>query len=305
MAGIGFELRKLLRQDTFWGTICAYAYAGLISSGPWIVSILSMFLLYFLNMSLSLSQSVSGEFMVSVTWLICWSLVLSGGWQLLFTRFMADRLEEKRHDAAVPNFLGMILVLCLTLGIPVSAFLLHCCPSYKTAYALLMGAGFTLLCISWISSIVLSGMKEYGKIALAYCAGYGLTVVMGVFLRGLGTEGLLLAFVLGQAVLCFSLSGVLIAAYPSGQLVAFEFLDLKKVYPSLFLCGLLYNFGIWADKVVFWLSPSVSFCGGGAAEGQHHLRHAAFHSLFCGHSGAGCVSAPCGNGFRRCLQALF
>ena len=35
MAGIGFELRKLLRQDTLLGMIRAYAYAGVIGSGPW------------------------------------------------------------------------------------------------------------------------------------------------------------------------------------------------------------------------------------------------------------------------------
>ena len=34
MAGIGFELRKLLRKDTLLGLIRAYAYAGVISSGP-------------------------------------------------------------------------------------------------------------------------------------------------------------------------------------------------------------------------------------------------------------------------------
>ena len=36
MAGIGFELRRLLRKDTLLGLIRAYAYAGVISSGPWV-----------------------------------------------------------------------------------------------------------------------------------------------------------------------------------------------------------------------------------------------------------------------------
>ncbi len=31
MAGIGFELRKLLRKDTLLGLIRAYAYAGVCS----------------------------------------------------------------------------------------------------------------------------------------------------------------------------------------------------------------------------------------------------------------------------------
>lgn len=34
MAGIGFELRRLLRKNTLVGLIEAYAYAGIIGSGP-------------------------------------------------------------------------------------------------------------------------------------------------------------------------------------------------------------------------------------------------------------------------------
>ena len=40
MAGIGFELRKILNRDSYFALVRAYAYAGLISSGPWILSIL-------------------------------------------------------------------------------------------------------------------------------------------------------------------------------------------------------------------------------------------------------------------------
>jgi len=42
MAGIGFELRELLRRDSLWGLVRAYAYAGIISSGPWVLSILGV-----------------------------------------------------------------------------------------------------------------------------------------------------------------------------------------------------------------------------------------------------------------------
>ena len=42
VAGIGFELRKLMRRDSFWGLLRAYGYAGLISSGPWVLSILGV-----------------------------------------------------------------------------------------------------------------------------------------------------------------------------------------------------------------------------------------------------------------------
>ena len=45
MAGIGFELRKLLKKQTYGGLIQAYAFAGVISSGPWVLSIIGIMLI--------------------------------------------------------------------------------------------------------------------------------------------------------------------------------------------------------------------------------------------------------------------
>ena len=50
MAGIGFELRKLMRRDSFWGLLRAYGYAGMISSGPWVLSILGVVAILLLAM---------------------------------------------------------------------------------------------------------------------------------------------------------------------------------------------------------------------------------------------------------------
>jgi hypothetical protein len=45
MAGIGFELRKLLKRDSLLGVMQAYAYAGIISSGPWVLSIIGILII--------------------------------------------------------------------------------------------------------------------------------------------------------------------------------------------------------------------------------------------------------------------
>jgi len=42
MAGIGYELRKLLQRDSLLSVMRAYLYAGVISSGPWVLSIVGM-----------------------------------------------------------------------------------------------------------------------------------------------------------------------------------------------------------------------------------------------------------------------
>ncbi len=41
MAGIGFELRRILRRESFVNLLGAYGLAGIISSGgPWVLSVL-------------------------------------------------------------------------------------------------------------------------------------------------------------------------------------------------------------------------------------------------------------------------
>ena len=54
MAGIGFGIRDLLRRDTFLGFFRAYAYAGVIGSGPWILSFAGILLIHILGRRLGI-----------------------------------------------------------------------------------------------------------------------------------------------------------------------------------------------------------------------------------------------------------
>ncbi|MBA7649856.1 hypothetical protein ES703_57655 [subsurface metagenome] len=49
MAGIGFQLHKLLEDESFLNKAKAYIFASIITSGPWIMSILSLTLLGILS----------------------------------------------------------------------------------------------------------------------------------------------------------------------------------------------------------------------------------------------------------------
>ena len=77
MAGIGFELRKLLQRDSYAGLLKAYAYAGVISSGPWVLSIVGILLVGMIAAGSAADREVT-RFQVMVTWLILCSLVLTG-----------------------------------------------------------------------------------------------------------------------------------------------------------------------------------------------------------------------------------
>ena len=42
MAGIGFELRKIQQKNSFLSDLTAYTYGAMVSSGPWLMSVLCL-----------------------------------------------------------------------------------------------------------------------------------------------------------------------------------------------------------------------------------------------------------------------
>jgi uncharacterized membrane protein len=256
MAGIGFELRKLLDRGTFGSALQAYTAAGIISSGPWIVSILGIFAIGVMTSTSAeyWSNTYVGEFQVSVTYLMALSLIVTGPLQFLLARFVSDRHYEKRNDLILPNLLGALGLVTLLSGV-LAAAVLSCCFNASWEYRALMLAGFVLLCNIWVVVVLLSAAKAWKLILTAFVAGYAVTVSVAMALRQYGPEGLLFGFVAGNGLLLFMLLTLVARTYPTTQFLAFGFLRRSQVFVSLAFTGLLYNFAIWSDKFIFWFSP--------------------------------------------------
>ena len=111
MAGIGFELRKHLQKGSFTGYLQAYTAAGIISSGPWIISILGILAIGLMTTSEALSSAFVGKFQVSVTYLMATTLILTGPLQFLLTRFVSDRHYEQQDELILPNVFGAITLV--------------------------------------------------------------------------------------------------------------------------------------------------------------------------------------------------
>ena len=256
MAGIGFELRKLLKDNSLSGILQAYVYASVIASGPWVLSILGILVIGILSSAVSGAGLLVTQFQVSVTYLIAGSLILTGFVQLSFTRFIADRLYEEREAIVLPNFNGVTLLVTAisgVLGLSAVAFLF---PEQNLIYRLLMLTGFVLLSNIWVATIFLSGLKQYKQIVFLYALGYGVTVVASLLLQPLGLEGLLLGFVLGHGVMLLGMVVLIVRSFPAPTFMAFDFARPGAMFGSLMLVGFLYNFGVWIDKILFWFWPT-------------------------------------------------
>jgi len=259
MAGIGFELRKYLNEDSFSGTLKAYGFAGLISAGPWVLSILGVMLIGIV----ALSQKVGGheieQFTTSVTWIMGSSLVLSGLLQLVFTRFIADRLFEGHPEVINPNLFGaMLLTTAVSGAIGIALLLTIFHESFS--YEMLMLGNFVAMNNVWIVVIFVAGLKKFKHILYSFAAGYATTVCLSIILIPHGINGLLSGLLAGHAVLLFSMLAVVIPEHPlsHNDTVRADFLRRKQIFPSLIFIGLFYNLGIWIDKLMFWFFPGTS-----------------------------------------------
>ena len=259
MAGIGFELRHMLRKNTLLSLVQAYAYAGVIGSGPWVLSIVGILLVGIFSASVVVPATLVTQFQTSVTYLVACSLIYTGLVQLAFTRFISDRLFEKRKDMVLPNLHGLLVLVLLGACLLGTAALFIALPGLGLVYRLLMLAGFTLMCGVWVLTVLLSGMKRYKAIVLLFGVSYGLIVVSALLMRPWGLEGLLGGFVLGNYVLLVGMWLLVVREFnPSGPIIAFDFARRAMLYPTLMAIGLLYNLGVWIDKFMFWYFPPTS-----------------------------------------------
>lgn len=258
MAGIGFELRKILKRDSLLSLMQAYSYAALISSGPWIMSIVGILVIGLLSYAVVTPKAVIVQFQVSITYVISLSLVFTGVFQLALTRFAADRLFEKENETILPNFHAISLTVTVAGGALALLAVVFLFPAQSALYRLLLLAGFVIMCNIWIATIFLSGMKQYRAIFWIYALGYTITVLAALALRSLGLEGLMGGFVIGQALLLMAMMAMILRSFGSHRFISFEFYDRKRLYPSLMAIGFLYNVAIWIDKAMFWYTPETS-----------------------------------------------
>ncbi|MBX3192141.1 MAG: exopolysaccharide Pel transporter PelG [Labilithrix sp.] len=257
MAGIGFELRRHLRKETFAGAARAYFLASVVGSGPWILSIGSMLVIGLVAESTHRGVQTVTPFLATITYLMACSLTLAGFLQLLFVRFVADRLFEEKTAAVAPNLIGALLLTTVvsgTLGAVVAAATFH----DHVAFRMLLVATFVTLCDVWILSGLLSGVKAYRDVVAVFALGYGITVALSLVLGRLGLTGHLAGFFVGHAVMLFAMLALVLRRYPTDRFIAFDFLDRKKIFAGLALTGGLLNAAVWIDKFVFWMNPITS-----------------------------------------------
>lgn len=252
MAGIGFKLQKILSEKTYSSVIKGYAFAAIISSGPWLFSVICVGLLGYLS-GYFLEGHDKEIFRSMVVYTYAFSLIITGFFQMVVTRYISDRLFCEDEDAVLPTFGVVLLFTTALLGVCAGIF--YCFIDFNIqlkVYSILL---FIVVGNIWIVMVFLTALRNYNHIIWSF--GIGVLFSMGLgFLLGhyYGLSGLTLGYLIGQFVILASLIAAVFSEFHFEKKMNREFLHYFGLYPQLIFISFFYNLGIWIDKFILWYS---------------------------------------------------
>ncbi|MBP1967724.1 exopolysaccharide Pel transporter PelG [Paenibacillus aceris] len=264
MAGIGFTLQKLFRDDYLSLRVRAYAYASFIAAGPWILSVgsiafINVILVHFANVEDNQRQL----FIVTVSYCFIFSQMLSGGWQLCVTRYLADHFFHNRLEVVTPTYIGISRII---FGISLLAAVIFYWSSPLSILYKVMSVLLFFMCGQiWLAMVFLTAAKDYKMIAIAFLAGAAVSIGSVFvllhypisFTQYRQSTNILLGFSCGMLLTMAILVFVLLRAFPARTAVnPYGFLQYVDKYPSLLWTGFLYNIGVWTHNMIIWLGSS-------------------------------------------------
>ncbi len=262
MAGIGFALRKLYRQDNLYGFFGVGLNSAFASTGPWLFTVLSLGAIAEIGRRL-VGFEVLFDFRVILIYNFSLSLALSGGIFMVATRYLSDCIYRRDISTTIGMLFGALILLWAMDLLLIAPFYLYAV-NLELKFALSAIVNFLLLSAVWLVSIFISVMKNYRLITLAFLLGMTVGAAASLFLaRPYGAFGLLNGFSFGIIVVIALLIGNVFAEYPYSVKRPFAFVREFRTYWDLALGGLVYNVAIWADKWVMWSAPEAMKLEGG------------------------------------------
>ena len=259
MAGIGFKLQKLLVEEIYLSALKGFFYALVITSGPWLIMVIS---LAFLSILFSFilcpqDQLVFNLLLVHISVL---TIIITGTFQLFFTRIFSDKLYTKEREE-LPNVImtNLLITMALLLILVFPFFLIKTTfPQNVTFFVKMLSFCLVFaLNIIWVLMNYISTSDEFLNFITHYIAGSLISVTLGGLLGFLsGFSGFFFGFFTGQAYIATVLFYQTVKVFGFPTKILFSALYRFPQYRILLVSGFLLYIGMWIDKFIYWYGPS-------------------------------------------------
>jgi polysaccharide biosynthesis protein PelG len=258
MAGIGFQLRRLAREDTISSIVASAGHAAMIAAGPWLFTIVAIS-----GITIATDQVVGIEalatFRAIVIYAFAISLVFAAPVTMVATRLVGDALWLKQPG----RVRALLLVSIWVVMVPAIVGLTLVQLIFRLPFldALVLGAMTLAVCGIWVAIAFCGAIRDYRGVTISFIVGLTIALVgcVGVALLGGRTIAMGFAFTAGLTAIFIGLVSRVYATFPHA--VANPLASLTTLmnglrrYWALSLGAFLGTAGIWIDKVAFWFSP--------------------------------------------------
>lgn len=256
MAGIGFQLKKLFRDNDLLSTVKAYSYSTIVTIGP---MALCIFLITGAQYFLKAAGTPLGErelFSAALQYAFIFSQIITGGFNLVIARYVADQTYLKNYEKVLSSLYGVICVCIMLGGISTLFFYWH--SPLPLSFKLVSYLFFTELIIIWLQCMYVSALKNYMEIVKSFLAGTAISIIavlICIYIIGWNNAlALFVCFDLGFLVIILTFMYQIIGYFKVNNQNYFDFLIYVEKYPLLFIGGIFYTFGLYGHNIVVWQS---------------------------------------------------
>ncbi|MFQ5646031.1 MAG: exopolysaccharide Pel transporter PelG [bacterium] len=254
MAGIGFELEKILDRGTLSSSLQGYFYSAIINCGPWLFTIIALSLLG-TSIENFLTYHQTAVLRGTIIYVFCYSLISTSPLSMIITRHLSDLIYQKKEHKIIGVFISStVLLFLIQTMIAVPFFMML---DGRWFYRLNGFSSYLLVCYIWHLMVFISAVKKYKSVVVAFGTGMLAALILGDLIgRKYGLTGVLFGMNLGLAIIAFSLTARVFLEFNDPMEWDFSFMRSFSRYWELAVFGFFYNLGIWIDKIIFWYSPT-------------------------------------------------
>lgn len=265
MAGIGFELRRVLTRGSLSDSVGATLSGVMIVAGPWLLTVVTLGVL---GEAFRLQSLPLGDlFQASVIYSYALSLATFSAVHFLFIRLAADLIWWKREAQAVwwlVRFSALIALVSALLGFVAMAWMPLPKMDHPWVYRGATVLLFSAVNVLWVVMALISILRRYSRILLVYSTGMAVALALVLWWGAIGgVGGAVLGFAIGHVVIVVWFLVLCVVEYRP-EAVPHAWREIRSAlfkFRWLILAGGGIYLGQWLDKMVFWATRGTSVEG--------------------------------------------
>ncbi|WLR54467.1 exopolysaccharide Pel transporter PelG [Mesobacillus subterraneus] len=254
MAGVGFELQKLFHRRSVANQLRAYGYSALATVGPMafcigLIALASQILEY-----AGTSFLERERFMAAAEYAFVFSQLVTGGFNLVISRYIADESFVNRPERVLSSLFGLVAMAVMIGGS--LAYWFYWSSPLPLTFKVVTYLFFIQLIVIWIQCMYVSAFKDYMKIVKSFFAGFIVSIVLilvTIFLFGKkDATSLFICLDIGFFIIMAGFMRYILLFFRVNDHDYFHFFIYLEKHPFLFLAGFFYTLGLFGHTVVAW-----------------------------------------------------